>query len=203
MDAVLAAAEALFAARGYEGTTLADIAGAAGASTSSIYARFADKDAILREVHARFCAARIEAIDAGTAPDLWAEAPLHRIVDALVVGVVGGLLPHARLVKVFVVRGAVDPTFTDEARAVGAHLAGRVQALLADRRDEIPHPDPARAVDVALKALMGLVQQLALFGPGGVTGAAHDEAALLDDARRMVFGVLGLCAPAAARGGGR
>jgi AcrR family transcriptional regulator len=49
-DAVLTAARELFVARGYAGTTIADIAKAAGVAVDTVYAAVGRKPAVLREV---------------------------------------------------------------------------------------------------------------------------------------------------------
>lgn len=47
---VLAAARELFGAQGYEGATIRDIAAAAGMSTGAVFANFADKSELFREI---------------------------------------------------------------------------------------------------------------------------------------------------------
>ena len=47
---VLAAARALFSEQGYEGATIRDIAAAAGMSTGAVFANFADKSDLFREI---------------------------------------------------------------------------------------------------------------------------------------------------------
>jgi AcrR family transcriptional regulator len=49
-DAILAAAEKLFAERGYADTSLRELIGACGVSTTAFYARFATKDAVLEQL---------------------------------------------------------------------------------------------------------------------------------------------------------
>src|SRR3954465_6314996 len=47
---VLAAARTLFSEEGYEGATIRDIAAAAGMSTGAVFANFADKADLFREI---------------------------------------------------------------------------------------------------------------------------------------------------------
>ncbi|MEW6016990.1 MAG: helix-turn-helix domain-containing protein, partial [Pseudomonadota bacterium] len=47
---VLAAARELFSTSGYEGATIRDIAAAAGMSTGAVFANFADKSELFREI---------------------------------------------------------------------------------------------------------------------------------------------------------
>ena len=66
-EALLAAAAALVAERGIEGTTIADIAARADASVGAVYHHFRDKKAITHALFDRYCelmaAATAEAID--------------------------------------------------------------------------------------------------------------------------------------------
>lgn len=54
-DAVLAAAEALFAARGFNAVSIRDIAAAAGAHPGSVTYHFTNKANLLREIYRRHC----------------------------------------------------------------------------------------------------------------------------------------------------
>lgn len=59
---VLAAARELFSTEGYEGATIRDIAAAAGMSTGAVFANFADKSELFREIMTADLAAVVEAM---------------------------------------------------------------------------------------------------------------------------------------------
>ncbi|WP_309604231.1 helix-turn-helix domain-containing protein [Phenylobacterium sp.] len=59
---VLAAARRLFSEEGYEGATIRDIAAAAGMSTGAVFANFADKSDLFREIMVADMAALAEAM---------------------------------------------------------------------------------------------------------------------------------------------
>jgi AcrR family transcriptional regulator len=85
-DRLLQAAADVFAGRGYEGTRVADIAGAAGVSNGALYAHFASKAELL--VHAlRTHGRRLLA-------DLFAADPDRSITEMLLV--IGRSLPRRR-----------------------------------------------------------------------------------------------------------
>lgn len=71
--AVLDAAEALFVAQGYDGASIADIAGAADVAVGTVYRFHADKAALLTALHQRMENRFIEATLAG-----WASGDDHR-----------------------------------------------------------------------------------------------------------------------------
>lgn len=81
--AIMAAGEALFAANGYSGTTMADIARTAGVAVGSVYRLFPDKPSLLAALHAAMEDKFIAAMTAG-----WTATPAHRdkfgpMIDAL------------------------------------------------------------------------------------------------------------------------
>lgn len=64
---VLAAARDLFSQEGYEGATIRDIAAAAGMSTGAVFANFADKSELFREIMVSDMAAVLEAMTEASA----------------------------------------------------------------------------------------------------------------------------------------
>lgn len=66
-DAILAAAKQLFTARGYSGTTLADIAGKSGVTTSNIYNYFSSKLRVLYALYEPWLDQRLEKLAAEAA----------------------------------------------------------------------------------------------------------------------------------------
>ncbi len=70
--AIILAAQRLFLERGYDGASVDAIAEAAGVAKATVYARFADKEALLREAIAAKCGSFLDAVprDAGAVPSL-------------------------------------------------------------------------------------------------------------------------------------
>lgn len=79
-ERILDTAEALFAERGYAGTTLRDVASAAGLRIPSLYNHFASKDALYAAVLERGIAPVIEAL---AAPDAGGADAVQRILGQL------------------------------------------------------------------------------------------------------------------------
>ncbi|MAT93143.1 MAG: hypothetical protein CME59_11140 [Halioglobus sp.] len=65
-EQILDAAEALFAAQGYQGTTIAQVAGAVGIQGPAIYKHFANKRALFEEVLERLFAPFLEPLQRDT-----------------------------------------------------------------------------------------------------------------------------------------
>src|SRR4051794_24678457 len=85
-DAILDAAERLFAAQGFTRTTIKQIGRAAGVNSALLYYYFADKDRLYREVLQRFVARLVErtmAAPAGGGPEAAVRAFVLAQADTL------------------------------------------------------------------------------------------------------------------------
>ncbi len=128
---VLAAAERVFGAKGYDGARLADIAEEAGCSVGAVYFRFKDKDALFFAIVESF----IEEARAGLGVLLEGARSLKpkEVIRIFVVGAVANFRRHKGLFRAVVERGLDHPEamqalfgFRDElGRALEKALSGR------------------------------------------------------------------------------
>jgi TetR/AcrR family transcriptional repressor of mexJK operon len=145
-EAIVRAAQRLFLDRGYEGTSVEAIAEAAGVAKATVYARFADKETLLKEAIAAKCAQFLDAdtLEPGdgrglreslriigrrflalvTDPD---PVSLHRVM-------MNEGLRHPRLTELFF-QSAIEPNH--------ARFARFLQAEAAAGRLNIPDPETA------------------------------------------------------------
>ncbi len=127
-EAILAAAEEVFAANGYHGASLDDIAQAAGISKALIYEHFASK----RELHASLITAYVEEtfrrLQANATAGLRGEERLRGGIDAFL-----SFVEEHREGWRALFRDAADPDAPHESeRAIEMHaalLSGAVQSL--------------------------------------------------------------------------
>ena len=132
---LLAAAETVFAKKGYEGTRIADIAEVAGCSVGAVYFRFKDKDALFFAIAESFAAdarERLAALLEGSA----AHDP-REIVREFVARSAANYRAHKGLFRAIVERGFDHPramdtvfNFRDEMaaaleRSLRVHLKGK------------------------------------------------------------------------------
>ena len=121
-DALLAAAAAVIATRGYDTTSMRDIARAAGMQPGSLYYHYASKDELFVAIHGAAIAAIAAAVERAVAPitDPWdrLEAAAAAHLDAL--------LGSRRTVKI------VSPDFPVTSARVRARLVAQRDAY--DRR---------------------------------------------------------------------
>ncbi|HVP27586.1 MAG TPA: TetR/AcrR family transcriptional regulator [Myxococcota bacterium] len=164
LERLLDAGATAIAARGFDALTVGDVVRRARSSVGVFYARFADKAALLRCIHQRFCEETLRRFDAAFAPSRWEGASAEAIVRAAV----GGLLSVERerrgLVRAFVVAAGHDPGYARRAAQVIEQVARRLRDLLLARREEIAHPDPARAIDFVVWLTIAHLDQGAVYG---------------------------------------
>ena len=153
-EAILAAAEEVFARRGYHGAALDDIAQAAGISKALIYEHFASK----RELHASLVNAHVEEIfqrlQASAATDRPGEERLRGGIDAFL-----SFVEEHREAWRALFRDAADPEVGDVIDRVQAQATAVVAALIAADPDA-PH-ESEQTIEMHAALLSGAVQSLA------------------------------------------
>jgi AcrR family transcriptional regulator len=153
-EAILAAAEEVFARSGYHGASLDDIAQAAGISKALIYEHFASK----RELHASLINAHVEEIferlQANAAAGQPGEQRLRGGIDAFL-----SFVEEHREAWRALFRDAADPEVADVIERVQAQATAVIAALIA-ADPEAPH-EGERAIEMHAALLSGAVQSLA------------------------------------------
>ena len=104
-EKLLEAAESVFAAKGYNGAKISDIAKEAGCSVGSVYFRFKDKDALFFAIAEEF----IEDSRAGLENVFEANASREQIVRSFVTRSAANFRKHRGLFRAIVERGFDHP----------------------------------------------------------------------------------------------
>jgi len=86
-DELLSCAARLFAAKGYDATSLQDVVEAAGLSKGALYYYYASKDELLYQIHHRFLTYELEQADRIVAQNLDPRETLRRLIVAHVAAV--------------------------------------------------------------------------------------------------------------------
>jgi AcrR family transcriptional regulator len=178
---ITAAAEALFAERGYDGTTVGAIVDRGRCSVGAFYARFKDKESLLLHVHDRQCRLLVERIDF-LCDLLRAE---NAALDEMVRQLVRGLFRHAAgkraLTRVFIQHSGNDAAFHERYARAWGEVRDRIRPLLLSRRAEIGHRDPVRAVDFVIQMLHAAwANDVLHHGVKELTGQTTDDALIVD-----------------------
>jgi AcrR family transcriptional regulator len=163
-ERLLAAAEALFAARDYAEVSVDDIVHAAHSSVGAFYKHLPGKREMLPLLLERLDSQGNAQLEGLLRDPALSRAPLAARVIALLEGVAGAFLARRRLLRAF-----VAARFTTQLLLRPADVAtarARMQAMrewLLERRGEIAHPEPEVAVRVGLYLVLQSLQTALLF----------------------------------------
>jgi AcrR family transcriptional regulator len=189
LERLLDAAEELMIERGYDGTTIADVARRGGSSVGAFYARFADKDALLRCLLSRFVEQAVATSNAAFEPARWDGMTIEEVFRVGFAFVVEMYRRRTRLVAAFA------RLLDRDAHRIQEEIADAVTSgllrLLESRGAHIGHPDPEHAVSFAayfvLGGLNGRAIQLASGAP-----ARHRDADLARELTTMCLAYLNI-----------
>jgi AcrR family transcriptional regulator len=189
---LLDTAETLLAEKGLAGISIPEIARRAGSSVGGFYARFQDKDELLRALEERFFAQLSARLDALADERRWARAATATIVEAAVAELVAVTVARRHMIRAFLYRAAQDRGVREEGLRFRTRVADRMRALLLGRRAEITHPDPALAIDLGTQVAFALMQQHVLLEGTRAGGRALSEAELCREVTDIVLGYAGI-----------
>jgi len=145
---------------GLAGATIPRIAARAGLAAGTVYRRFPDKDALLREVCLRLVEQNGRVQDAWLNPDRWRKSTLKELCQSLVAMLLKSHAEHHRLILslgLFATQDS-DAGFVKKIHRLQQESLKRLAQLLLTRRQEIRHPDPEAAVYFALLSVLMTVQ---------------------------------------------
>ncbi len=186
LDRLLDAGEALIIKKGHRDVSITEVARRARSSVGGFYSRFRDKDELLRALHARFLGELEDLVESLERSE--ADASLRQLVHAGLTALVGRLHSRRRLVAAFMAAIANDPRSWQQAVLERGALVQRFQALLMERRKEIVHPDPDRAVMLAFFVVLAAVDQ----GVAWNLWREKDLDEVVAELERMVLSYLGI-----------
>ncbi len=192
MENILDAAEAILLERGLDAVTIPGVVKAAGSSVGAFYARFPDKRALLETVHQRACERALAQTDALLDPTRWEAASMRDIVRAgvrLAVEVFGS---RQNIMNAFAAAFAGDVGFAARRATTAVTIGERLSALVLSRRDQIGHPQPRRAVEMALRVVTATLEQRNAFAVSGLPDVSVSDAVLVRELDRMVCAYLGI-----------
>jgi AcrR family transcriptional regulator len=189
---LLDAAEALIAEKSIADVSVPEIARRAGSSVGGFYARFRDKHELLRALEERFANELLDRVAEVAAPERWRGTPAAEIVRPCIAEFVALFREREALIRAFLFRATLDFDRVAEDRRFRRQLTRRIADVLLERRDEIRHPDPAVAIEIAVQMALGLLEQLALYGDLHVDGRRLDDEAIIDELARNFIGYVGI-----------
>lgn len=160
---LLDAAEALIVEQGLAGLSIPEVVRRAGSSVGGFYARFRDKNELLRALEERFFLEVQSRLDALADERRWQGAPVRDIVTAAVDELVTVTEARRALIRCFMFRATQDVEIRDVAVRFRNRAAERIAALLVGKSPSFSHPDPVLAIDLGVQAAFSLMNQHALL----------------------------------------
>lgn len=164
-DRVLDAGADVLREHGVDGFTLQEVSRRAGVSIGSIYGRVASKDDLVLAIYDREMeriAERQRRIEA----DSQREGLSGRaLVETLVRDMAELMLSESATLRVFMQRAASDPVIWQRGAERSHVLAEVFETALLEHRDELAHPDPVVAIDVAYRFVYCTLARRITHGP--------------------------------------
>jgi AcrR family transcriptional regulator len=188
-DGLVAAARAVFEARGYAATRMSDVAEAAGVSHGTVYTWFRSKTELLEAV-----TDEIVERDLAAGPDDPAGADPFARLTAANRRFFAAFAASARMLAVVEEAASADPRWSQRLDGVRQSYVTRAERTL--RRLQRSGA-AARDVDPALAAaaLTGMVETMARRFAGSAAGADADPSSVADQVTRLWARAVGLPVP--------
>jgi AcrR family transcriptional regulator len=156
-DRVLDAAMRLFWAKGYEATSIADLAQATGLHPPSLYGAFGCKEALFRAVVRRYGDGPAGAIGAALAEPT-AEAAIARALREAVLAATSETGPHGCLCSLTTADPGAEAVVAEQRRATEAALRARIERGISEG-DVAAGADAATLAGFVAAILRGLAAQ--------------------------------------------
>lgn len=164
LERMLEATTELIREEGLEALTIAGMVARAGLSVGAFYARFPDKTALLHAAqesfHSRFEPMIREEMVAETRDCATLAEAVKAAVEVLIRNVTG----EQELSRAFMALSVFDPVMRARGELVNRQRRGMLSEILLAHRDEIGHPDPELAIDVAYGMYAAVVRGRLIFG---------------------------------------
>lgn len=163
---LIEAAAHIVESEGLAGLSVAKVVRRAKSSVGSFYARFEDKDHLLRAVHAARMGKRLEGLEALAEGDTLRGTEGPALVAMCMEQIVSHYREQPRLMAAFHARSSADPEAWREAVLDHRRLSDALVRILVQGSWEgaaaLDHPEPERAFELALHLVFSFIGDLAI-----------------------------------------
>lgn len=199
-DAIIAAGLALLAERDFGTVTIADVVHRAGVSIGGFYARFRGKEALLHALAEEVIGDCADGLESALSASRMAGAPLERVIREYIRVMFAKFREHREaIVQIRRHAGSGDAHQARLVAGFNQQVHGRLRTLLAERKREIRHPDPALAANVGLFMVSAAAREAVLAGAIRAYPITIGDAGLVDELSRAYLAYL-TAPPAKPRG---
>jgi AcrR family transcriptional regulator len=165
LERVLEASTRLLEKNGYDAFTIQDVSQQADVSVGAIYARFGSKESLLRAVHKHAMDSLRLETEALADVDGKPTTPAREVILGAVKRVADIFRGNEPLLRAFMHLGAVDEMISRRGSAESIDLSRQFKTIILANRDELIHPDPETAVDVAFRMTYCTFARQVMYGP--------------------------------------
>jgi len=190
LERILEAAEELIAEGGAEKTTVAEVARRANSSVGALYARFADKEALLRTVAERFYLQAVDTVEAVLEPSRWDDYSVRELVESAVAFLVKIFYQKRRLIRAATLRASNDESLNALGERLGDVVAQHLIEVLRHRGETAGHRNPDQAIHLCVWLVMSAFHARCLYSDD--SSAPLPEAALVREVTDMCLKYLEL-----------
>jgi AcrR family transcriptional regulator len=164
LERILEAAEDQIRTGGIEALTISGVVNSVGLSVGAFYARFPDKTALLHALQERFHARMEPIIRRQMAEETASASSLAEAVETAVEVLIRNVVAERELSRAFMTMSVFDPVLRAKGELVNRERREALAEVLLAHRDEIGHPDPILAIDVAYGIYAAVVRGRLIFG---------------------------------------
>lgn len=195
-QAIIDAARVLFSERGYEDSSVADIAAEAQVSVGCFYARFPDKGALALAVDEDLLGRARRSIARAMDSDSLAGKPAAAVLRSYLRSMLRFFHKHRRLLRHLSLRTRGDERYPmlSQVQDFNRFAHGMLCARLLEREEELSHPDPERAAQFGIMMVSAAAREMVLFSTQRNNLSSARGAELEQELLRAFCGYLG-CDP--------
>jgi AcrR family transcriptional regulator len=188
---MLDAAEEVLGENSFDSATINEIVMRAGLTIGAFYARFHDKDSLLRELETRMDEEFVRLVDESLKDEAWGKMSLEEALDAYHLSLVKLYQRRRSIARALVLRSHTDDALKKRLEKLNFTNLPRVARHML-QRTQIKHPHPERAMQFALLAVRSLCREVILFREGWPGGKALSAPELSRELTRLFLGYLGI-----------
>lgn len=189
---LLDAGQTLITQKGLADVSIPELVRRANSSVGGFYARFRDKDELLRALEERFMTEIGDRLDELTRVEDWEDSSLTEVIQACVSMLVETYRERHALILAFIGRASQDQTIWRGGLLLRRRVSDQIGRLFVAHAHEISHPDPERAVSVAVSIALGVMMQKVIFSEVRAHGRELSYGEIGDELVRAVTGYLGI-----------
>ncbi len=189
---ILDAAEALIEEKSLADASIPEIVRRAGSSVGGFYARFRDKNELLRALEERFYQDVSMRLELVSQTERWINSRIEDAIQACIAELVSVARRRCNLIIAFVARAAQDEKFREDALRFRRKVSERMWVLVESSGIEVGHPDPELGVDLGVQFALSLVFQQLASGETHAGGRPITDAMLKREIQRNFMAYVGI-----------